>query len=227
MTFRRAPPRARLSAAEPFPLKQAAAKVEPKSAGIYAIYENGKLQFVGSSRNVLSSLLSHDANVGGDDDDSFETRVKLLPGATGKQLQADWLEWIKEHGAVPPGNEKGNTRWTGAAAAAPAAQRAPPPPPPLVDVAERQNADADRLITASVWSALCTDGFVVIDNALPADAALAVSASSSSVASRRLHKSPFASSRTSRLLARARPTTEPTLEDLALASVSATSAQRL
>lgn len=141
------------------------------------MYEKGSLQYIGVSRDVSGSLLSHIAAVcpGSDGgEESFEARVKLLPGLSGKDLQAEWLEWIKEHGVVPPGNEKGNTRWTSKAAAAPARKAAAAPP--LLDVAERRNAEADAIVTAEVWSALCRDGFVVIDNVLPEEAALAVRA---------------------------------------------------
>lgn len=171
--FRRTPPRARLSAAGQFPLSKTASQVQAKSAGIYAIYEKGSLQYVGVSRDVAGSLLSHASVCCSDEgaEGDFEARVKLLPGMSGKELQGAWLEWIKEHGVVPPGNEKGNTCWTGKAAAL---QKAAVPPPPTLDVAERRNSEADVLVTAEVWAALCRDGFVVIDAAFPVEAALAV-----------------------------------------------------
>lgn len=54
------------------------------------------------------------------------SQVGSMPGATTAQLQAAWKTWIRQHGAIPPGNQKGVTAWTvapKAAAAAAAAQQ--------------------------------------------------------------------------------------------------------
>lgn len=82
----------------------------PATPGVYAIYdEAGKLQYVGLSRKVSSSVKVH----------AFElpqychsVRCLALPDASKADLQTAWKTWMMEHvetsGGLPPGNAPDN-----------------------------------------------------------------------------------------------------------------------
>ncbi|KAF3640934.1 Bifunctional monothiol glutaredoxin-S16, chloroplastic [Capsicum annuum] len=85
----------------------------PNESGVYAVYDsNGDLQFVGISRNIAASVVSHKNSV-----PQFCSSVKVgvvdEPNRTA--LTESWKSWMEEHiatsGKVPPGNEPGNSTW--------------------------------------------------------------------------------------------------------------------
>jgi hypothetical protein len=98
-----------------------------------------------------------------------------MPGASATELQTAWKAWIRQHGALPPGNQKGVTHWTVPAAAAAAAAAAATTAERVVPDA-RPDARADAAVTAEVWRSLVVDGFAVIDDALDAATVAAAAA---------------------------------------------------
>ncbi|KAL6998437.1 Bifunctional monothiol glutaredoxin-S16, chloroplastic [Sarracenia purpurea var. burkii] len=85
----------------------------PSESGVYAVYDkSGDLQFVGISRNVAASVLSHQKSV-----PQFcgSIKVGVVDEPDRTALTQAWKSWMEEHiestGKVPPGNESGNTTW--------------------------------------------------------------------------------------------------------------------
>ncbi|KAI5663406.1 hypothetical protein M9H77_22729 [Catharanthus roseus] len=85
----------------------------PSDAGVYAVYDgNGDLQFVGISRNVAASVLSHRKSV---PELCSSVKVGVVDDPERAALTQAWKSWMEEHisatGKVPPGNESGNNTW--------------------------------------------------------------------------------------------------------------------
>lgn len=101
------------------------------------------------------------------------TQVGSMPGASAAELQAAWKAWIRQHGALPPGNQKGVTHWT--------------VPPAAAAVPDgRPDARADAAVTAEVWRSLVVDGFAVIDHAVDAVTVAAAAAGAEELRGARL-----------------------------------------
>ncbi|CAA2966791.1 bifunctional monothiol glutaredoxin-S16, chloroplastic [Olea europaea subsp. europaea] len=85
----------------------------PSDSGVYAVYGNsGELQFVGISRNVAASILTHKKSV---PDLCCSVKVGVVDEPDRTALTQAWKSWVEEQiaatGKVPPGNESGNTTW--------------------------------------------------------------------------------------------------------------------
>ncbi|KAK4478459.1 hypothetical protein RD792_013934 [Penstemon davidsonii] len=85
----------------------------PTDSGVYAIYDgNGDLQFVGITRNLAASVLTHKKSV---PDLCSSIKVGVVENPDKTALTEAWKSWMQEHiaatGKVPPGNESGNTTW--------------------------------------------------------------------------------------------------------------------
>lgn len=85
----------------------------PKESGVYAVYDsNGVLQFVGISRNIAASVLSHKNTV---PQLCSSVKVGVVDEPDRTALTESWKSWMEEHiaatGKVPPGNEPGNSTW--------------------------------------------------------------------------------------------------------------------
>ncbi|KAA8517396.1 hypothetical protein F0562_017689 [Nyssa sinensis] len=85
----------------------------PSEAGVYAVYDqNGDLQFVGISRNIAASVLTHRKLV---PDLCCSVKVEVVDEPDRTALTQAWKSWMEEHieaaGKVPPGNQSGNTKW--------------------------------------------------------------------------------------------------------------------
>ncbi|KAL2509978.1 Bifunctional monothiol glutaredoxin-S16 [Forsythia ovata] len=85
----------------------------PPDSGVYAVYDNsGDLQFVGISRNVAASVLTHKKSV---PELCFSVKVGVVDEPDRTALTQAWKSWMEEHiaasGKVPPGNESGNSTW--------------------------------------------------------------------------------------------------------------------
>ncbi|BFI25074.1 hypothetical protein AXG93_773s1130 [Marchantia polymorpha subsp. ruderalis] len=86
----------------------------PAAPGVYAIYDKeGKLQYVGISRRVSSSIQSHLQDL---PELCASVKVNVVDAADKTALTEAWREWVQEYvevtGEVPPGNVQGNTTWT-------------------------------------------------------------------------------------------------------------------
>jgi Grx4 family monothiol glutaredoxin len=85
----------------------------PSGSGVYAIYDkNDELQFIGISRSIAASLLTHVKSV---PDLCGFVKVGVINEPDKAALTEAWKSWMEEHikvtGKVPPGNESGNTTW--------------------------------------------------------------------------------------------------------------------
>ncbi|KAK3018042.1 hypothetical protein RJ639_004532 [Escallonia herrerae] len=85
----------------------------PSVSGVYAVYdENDDLQFVGISRNISASVLSHRKSV---PELCRGVKVGVVDEPDRAALTQAWKSWMEEHiaatGKVPPGNESGNSTW--------------------------------------------------------------------------------------------------------------------
>ncbi|KAK4483779.1 hypothetical protein RD792_010983 [Penstemon davidsonii] len=85
----------------------------PSDSGVYAIYDGtGDLQFVGITRNLAASVLTHKKSV---PDLCSSVKVGVVEDPDKNALTEAWKSWMQEHisatGKVPPGNEQGNTIW--------------------------------------------------------------------------------------------------------------------
>nr|AER93282.1 GRX1 [Nicotiana benthamiana] len=85
----------------------------PKESGVYAVYDsNGVLQFVGISRNIAASVVSHKNTV---PQLCSSVKVGVVDEPNRIALTESWKSWMEEHiaatGKVPPGNEPGNSTW--------------------------------------------------------------------------------------------------------------------
>ncbi|KAK8574175.1 hypothetical protein V6N13_097165 [Hibiscus sabdariffa] len=107
-----------LSQIEPVPVPVPATPEEfaakfPSDAGVYAVFDqNEDLQFIGISRNIAGSLLTHKQSV---PDLCCSVKVGVVNEPDRTALTQAWKSWMEEHiqatGKVPPGNETGNTTW--------------------------------------------------------------------------------------------------------------------
>ncbi|XP_059639042.1 bifunctional monothiol glutaredoxin-S16, chloroplastic [Cornus florida] len=85
----------------------------PSDSGVYAVFDgNTDLQFVGISRNIAASVLSHRKSV---PDLCSSVKVGVVDEPDRTALAQAWKSWMEEHigatGKVPPGNQSGNTTW--------------------------------------------------------------------------------------------------------------------
>ncbi|CAA0830566.1 Bifunctional monothiol glutaredoxin-S16-chloroplastic [Striga hermonthica] len=85
----------------------------PSGAGVYAVYDgDGELQFVGITRNLAASVLTHKKSV---PDLCCSVKVAEVSDPNKNALTEAWKSWVQEHisstGKVPPGNESGNSTW--------------------------------------------------------------------------------------------------------------------
>ncbi|KAK2980022.1 hypothetical protein RJ640_020048 [Escallonia rubra] len=85
----------------------------PSVSGVYAVYdENNDIQFVGISRNISASVLSHLKSV---PELCRAVKVGVVDEPDRAALTHAWKSWMEEHiaatGKVPPGNESGNSTW--------------------------------------------------------------------------------------------------------------------
>ncbi|XP_060202401.1 bifunctional monothiol glutaredoxin-S16, chloroplastic [Lycium barbarum] len=85
----------------------------PQESGVYAVYDsNGDLQFIGISRNIAASVVSHKNSV---PQLCSSVKVGVVDEPDRTALTESWKSWMEEHiatnGKVPPGNEPGNSTW--------------------------------------------------------------------------------------------------------------------
>ncbi|GLJ38544.1 hypothetical protein SUGI_0785600 [Cryptomeria japonica] len=85
----------------------------PSATGVYAMHDkNGELQFIGISRMVSNSVLSHIRDV---PELCGSVKIALVDAPDRAALTDAWKLWMEEHiavnGKVPPGNESGNNTW--------------------------------------------------------------------------------------------------------------------
>ncbi|KAL6534475.1 Bifunctional monothiol glutaredoxin-S16, chloroplastic [Orobanche hederae] len=86
----------------------------PSDSGVYAVYDgNGDIQFIGITRNLTASVLTHQKSV---PELCSSVKVAVVEEPADKTaLTEAWKSWMQEHiaatGKVPPGNESGNTTW--------------------------------------------------------------------------------------------------------------------
>ncbi|KAF8397269.1 hypothetical protein HHK36_016179 [Tetracentron sinense] len=85
----------------------------PPFPGVYAVYgQNDDLQFIGISRSIAASVLSHRKSV---PELCCSVKVGVVDEPDRTALTQAWKSWMEEHieatGKVPPGNESGNTTW--------------------------------------------------------------------------------------------------------------------
>ncbi|KAG6552876.1 hypothetical protein Mapa_005531 [Marchantia paleacea] len=104
----------KLGEVESVELTSDSSKEFPAAPGVYAIYDKeGKLQYVGISRRVSSSIQSHLQDL---PELCGSVKVSVVDAPDKTALTEAWREWVQEHvevtGEVPPGNVQGNTTWT-------------------------------------------------------------------------------------------------------------------
>lgn len=85
----------------------------PAETGVYAVFDqSGELQFVGLSRNIAASVLSHRKSL---PELCYSVKVGVVDEPDRAVLTEAWKSWMEEHikatGKVPPGNESGNATW--------------------------------------------------------------------------------------------------------------------
>ncbi|OVA02720.1 Glutaredoxin [Macleaya cordata] len=85
----------------------------PSDTGVYAVHDqNDDLQFIGISRNIAASVLSHRKSV---PQLCCSVKVGVVDEPDRTSLTQAWKSWMEEHiaatGKIPPGNESGNTTW--------------------------------------------------------------------------------------------------------------------
>ncbi|PQQ12676.1 bifunctional monothiol glutaredoxin-S16 chloroplastic [Prunus yedoensis var. nudiflora] len=85
----------------------------PADTGVYAVFDqNGELQFVGLSRNIAASVLTHRKSL---PELCYSVKVGVVDEPDRAVLTQAWKSWMEEHikatGKVPPGNESGNATW--------------------------------------------------------------------------------------------------------------------
>mmetsp|Transcript_32557 Transcript_32557/g.58276 ORF Transcript_32557/g.58276 Transcript_32557/m.58276 type:complete len:450 (-) Transcript_32557:916-2265(-) len=135
----------------------------PDTPGVYAVFDEGDtLVYIGMARSLSSSMRDHAHCIS--PSESKCVKFLELGGSSREALQVVWKSWIKELGAIPAGNMKGQVQWT---KRAPAEQTAAPPP--LRPPAYHRSEAASALISEAVVSALSKDGYVVLDDVLDAD----------------------------------------------------------
>ncbi|KAK6118272.1 hypothetical protein DH2020_048058 [Rehmannia glutinosa] len=85
----------------------------PSDSGVYAVYDgSGDLQFVGITRNLAASILTHKNSV---PELCCSVKVAVVEEPDKTALTEAWKSWMQEHiaatGKVPPRNEPGNSTW--------------------------------------------------------------------------------------------------------------------
>ncbi|WCJ28047.1 CAX-interacting protein 2 [Euphorbia peplus] len=85
----------------------------PAESGVYAVFDkNDVLQFIGISRNIRATVISHVNSV---PELCFSVKVGVVDEPDRDTLTQAWKSWMEEHikatGKVPPGNESGNATW--------------------------------------------------------------------------------------------------------------------
>ncbi|KAI3988943.1 hypothetical protein MKX01_016514 [Papaver californicum] len=85
----------------------------PSASGVYAVHDkNNDLQFIGISRNISASIISHRKSV---PDLCSSVKVGVVDLPDRDSLTQAWKSWMEEHiaatGKIPPGNESGNSTW--------------------------------------------------------------------------------------------------------------------
>ncbi|KAK9844248.1 hypothetical protein WJX84_000381 [Apatococcus fuscideae] len=86
----------------------------PEAAGVYAVYSKDlKLQYVGMSRKISSSIEKHAKEV---PHLVHSVKAGAVPQASRDQLIAEWKSWIQEavneSGQIPPGNGQEKELWS-------------------------------------------------------------------------------------------------------------------
>jgi len=72
----------------------------PNEMGVYAIHDSeGKLQYIGLSRQISKSVAAHAESIGVQDAGSAIAAVHCteMPGESKEVLKATWERWIREH----------------------------------------------------------------------------------------------------------------------------------
>ncbi|KAF5199852.1 Bifunctional monothiol glutaredoxin-s16 protein [Thalictrum thalictroides] len=85
----------------------------PSDSGVYAVYDNNNdIQFIGVSRSIAASVLSHRKSV---PELCSSVKVGVVDEPDRTTLTQAWKSWMEEHiavtGKIPPGNESGNGIW--------------------------------------------------------------------------------------------------------------------
>ncbi|XP_026423940.1 bifunctional monothiol glutaredoxin-S16, chloroplastic-like [Papaver somniferum] len=85
----------------------------PSASGVYAVHDNNSdLQFIGISRNIYASIISHRKSV---PELCSAVKVGVVDEPDRESLTQAWKSWMEEHiaatGKIPPGNESGNSTW--------------------------------------------------------------------------------------------------------------------
>ncbi|KAI3876982.1 hypothetical protein MKX03_024567 [Papaver bracteatum] len=85
----------------------------PSASGVYAVHDNNSdLQFIGISRNIYASIISHRKSV---PELCSSVKVGVVDEPDRESLTQAWKSWMEEHiaatGKIPPGNESGNSTW--------------------------------------------------------------------------------------------------------------------
>ncbi|KAL5710173.1 Bifunctional monothiol glutaredoxin-S16 [Ranunculus cassubicifolius] len=85
----------------------------PADSGVYAVYDDkNELQFIGVSRNIVASVLSHRKSV---PELCSSVKIGVIDEPDRTNLTSAWKSWMEEHiadsGKIPPGNESGNGTW--------------------------------------------------------------------------------------------------------------------
>eukprot|EP00262_Sarcandra_glabra_P004194 TRINITY_DN1516_c4_g1_i1.p1 TRINITY_DN1516_c4_g1~~TRINITY_DN1516_c4_g1_i1.p1 ORF type:complete len:296 (-),score=39.42 TRINITY_DN1516_c4_g1_i1:148-1035(-) len=85
----------------------------PSDSGVYAVYDkNDDLQFIGISRSISASVLTHRQLL---PELCCSVKVESVSEPDRTALIDAWKSWMEEHiketGKVPPGNESGNATW--------------------------------------------------------------------------------------------------------------------
>ncbi|KAG8377038.1 hypothetical protein BUALT_Bualt09G0126500 [Buddleja alternifolia] len=85
----------------------------PSDSGVYAVYDgSGDLQFVGITRNLAASIITHKKSV---PELCSSVKVGVVEDPDKTALTEAWKSWMQDHiavtGKVPPGNEPGNSTW--------------------------------------------------------------------------------------------------------------------
>ena len=94
-----------------------------KFAGVYAVYDTSEvLQYVGYSRNVVSTLKSLRGRMG--EEKCSSLRVKMYTEAsliTRAKLEEEKQRWLDAAGLTPPGNSEEKNLWEGSGRSSPVA----------------------------------------------------------------------------------------------------------
>ena len=144
------------------PLAEAIGPSGPPGAAVFALLVNGgtRVHYVGVAKDASRALAAAaSATVAADAMGDVAVAWANLPKSSRKPaLQAAWRSWLGGVGYAPEGN----------AMAARAAAAAPSPSSPS-SPDETAVAIASAAVSEEAVASLCDDGFVVLDDVLPAD----------------------------------------------------------